>query len=162
MLFGADAVGGGFGFFASSDASADRSNASSASASTTVSANALATTCTGPHELAVAEAEALVRAGHRCLKFKVARPGSTPLEDAARLSAVRRAVGPGVGLRADANRGWALNDALTFGLGVLDADLEYVEEPVADPLADLAAFHCDGRRRGARRDRGRARERGSS
>ena len=129
-------------FFASSDASADRSNASSASASTTVSANALATTCAGPPELAVAEAEALVRAGHRCLKFKVARPGSTPLEDAARLSAVRRAVGPGVGLRADANRGWALNDALTFGLGVLDADLEYVEEPVADPLADLAAFHC--------------------
>ena len=34
-----------------------------------------------------------------------------------------------------------LNDALTFGLQVADANLEYVEEPVAC-LEDLAAFHC--------------------
>ena len=61
--------------------------------------------------------------------------------DAARLLAVRRAVGPDVRLRADANRRWSLNDALTFGLQVADANLEYVEEPVAC-LEDLAAFHC--------------------
>lgn len=47
-----------------------------------------------------------------------------------------------VGLRADANRRWSLNDALTFGLQVSNLDLQYVEEPVADPMADLAAFHC--------------------
>ena len=32
-----------------------------------------------------------------------------------------------VGLRADANRRWSLNDALTFGLQVSNLNLQYVE-----------------------------------
>jgi len=68
-------------------------------------------------EAAAAEAEALVAAGHRCIKVKVARGVGSPgaAEDAARLIAIRDAVGPGIELRADANRRWNLNEALTFG-----------------------------------------------
>ena len=55
--------------------------------------------------------------GHRCIKVKVARGVGSPgaAEDAARLTAIRDAVGPGIALRADANRRWSLNEALTFG-----------------------------------------------
>ena len=84
-------------------------------------------------EAAAAEALALVRAGHGCLKLKVARgEGSAgAFEDAARLRAIRDAVGPHVSLRADANRRWSLNDALSFGLQAADVRLEYIEEPVS-------------------------------
>ena len=93
---------------------------------------------------AAAEAVELVRRGHGCVKLKVARgEGSAgAMEDAARLRAIRTAVGPDVALRADANRRWSLNDALSFGLQCAELDLEYVEEPVTDPANNLAAFHC--------------------
>mgnify|MGYP001968777946 CR=1 FL=1 len=93
---------------------------------------------------AAAEALRLVRRGHGCVKLKVARgEGSAgAMEDAARLRAIRSAVGPDVALRADANRRWSLNDALSFGLQCAELDLEYVEEPVMDPANNLAAFHC--------------------
>ena len=105
--------------------------------------NALVGDAANTPEKAAAEATSLVAAGHTCLKLKVARGDGAEgaRADAARLLAVRRAVGPDVRLRADANRRWSLNDALTFGLQVADANLEYVEEPVAC-LEDLAAFHC--------------------
>ena len=95
--------------------------------------NALVGDAANTPEKAAAEATCLVAAGHTCLKLKVARGDGAEgaRADAARLLAVRRAVGPDVRLRADANRRWSLNDALTFGLQVADANLEYVEEPVA-------------------------------
>ena len=111
---------------------------------TTVEINALIGDDVATPEAAAAEAKALVDAGHRCLKVKVAR-GSGPAgarDDAIRLAAIRAAVGPDVAIRADANRRWSLNDALTFGLQASNINLEYVEEPVADPMADLSAFHC--------------------
>lgn len=37
-----------------------------------------------------------------------------------------------VGLRLDANRSWSINQAVTFGLGVLSTNLEYIEEPLND------------------------------
>ncbi len=55
---------------------------------------------------------------------------------------MRSAVGPHIGLRADANRGWdGLQRALVFGRAVAAAGvgLQYVEEPTADPR-DMAAF----------------------
>ena len=54
---------------------------------------------------------------------------------------MRAAVGPAVELRCDANRAWDLAAAAAFGLAAAPARLQYVEEPVADPAADLAAFH---------------------
>ena len=39
---------------------------------------------------------------------------SSPEEDARTLLAIRGAVGPTVGLRADANRGWSLEEAVRF------------------------------------------------
>jgi isochorismate synthase/2-succinyl-5-enolpyruvyl-6-hydroxy-3-cyclohexene-1-carboxylate synthase/2-succinyl-6-hydroxy-2,4-cyclohexadiene-1-carboxylate synthase/O-succinylbenzoate synthase len=90
-------------------------------------------------EAAAAQALALVRAGHGCLKLKVARgEGSAgAFEDAARLRAIRDAVGPHVSLRADANRRWSLNDALSFGLQAADVRLEYIEEPVSTLFLSL-------------------------
>ena len=35
-----------------------------------------------------------------------------------------------------------VHPSLTFGLQVADIGLQYIEEPVADPMADLSAFHC--------------------
>jgi isochorismate synthase/2-succinyl-5-enolpyruvyl-6-hydroxy-3-cyclohexene-1-carboxylate synthase/2-succinyl-6-hydroxy-2,4-cyclohexadiene-1-carboxylate synthase/O-succinylbenzoate synthase len=32
--------------------------------------------------------------------------------------------------------------ALFLGIQVADTGLQYIEEPVADPMADLSAFHC--------------------
>ena len=110
-----------------------------------VEVNALIAACDGDTpESAAAEAAALVALGYRCLKIKVARDvgAAGAAADADRVEAIRAAVGPGVALRCDANRGWSLNDALAFGLRAVNFDLQYVEEPVRDVENDLAAFHC--------------------
>jgi hypothetical protein len=52
-----------------------------------------------------------------------------PLDDAAVVAAVRRAVGPAVALRADANRRWTLHQAIAFGRAVAEHDLQARPEP---------------------------------
>ena len=86
-------------------------------------------------------AQHAVGGGFTCLKIKVARPDSTPAADAARVAAVRAAVGPGVALRVDANRGWSLEEAIEFGdaLNASGVVLEYLEEPTQRP-EDIPAF----------------------
>jgi o-succinylbenzoate synthase len=77
--------------------------------------------------------------GCRTAKVKVAEPGQTLADDAARLEAVRDALGPDGKLRIDANGGWGVDEAVR-ALRELDRfDLEYVEQPCAsiDELADL-------------------------
>ncbi len=64
-----------------------------------------------------------------------------PLLDAACLEAIREAVGPAVRLRADANGAWGRGAAIAFANAAEAAALEFIEEPVADVRADLAAFH---------------------
>ena len=84
--------------------------------------------CQGTPEEAAAEAAALLRRQpYAALKVKVGRRQS-PLEDAAALLAIRQAVGPGVALRADANRRWSLEQAVEVrgeleaaGLAILQA-----------------------------------------
>ena len=66
---------------------------------------------------------------------------SDPLEDAAAVLAVRRAVGPGVVLRADANRRWTLEQAAQFGAAAAPAGLQYLEEPVGSCLDDGAELY---------------------
>lgn len=70
-------------------------------------------------------AAALVARGYRRLQVKV---GAEPLEDVARLRAVREAVGDDIPLYADANGGWPLVDALRFVAAAGDMDY-YLEQP---------------------------------
>lgn len=70
-----------------------------------------------------------VEAGFEVLKIKVAaRPLSV---DAQRLLAVRRAVGPKILIRVDANGGWSESGARTALRGMESLQLELCEQPVA-------------------------------
>ena len=72
--------------------------------------------CQGTPEQAAAEAAALMAAQpYAALKLKVGRRDD-PVADAVAVLAVRQAVGPGVALRADANRRWTLEQAVQVGL----------------------------------------------
>ncbi len=87
-----------------------------------------------------AAAHALVVAsGCATAKVKVADPGSTLVDDLARVEAVRDALGPSGHLRVDANAAWSVDEAV-FAIGELDraaGGLEYVEQPCAS-VEDLA------------------------
>jgi L-alanine-DL-glutamate epimerase-like enolase superfamily enzyme len=76
-------------------------------------------------DAAADEAAAAARAGFRCIKVKVGLG-----DDAARVAAVRAAVGQEVALRVDANGAWDVGEA-TRAIELLGpAGLELVEEPV--------------------------------
>ncbi|MGH3360234.1 MAG: o-succinylbenzoate synthase [Nocardioidaceae bacterium] len=86
-------------------------------------------------------AAAVVRAsaGCRTAKVKVAEPGQSLADDAARVEAVRDALGPTGRIRVDANGGWDVDDAVR-ALRLLDraaGGLEYAEQPTAT-VEDLA------------------------
>lgn len=90
---------------------------------------ALAALLTG--DLPAAASEAIDR-GYLHLKLKV---GRSPAEDLALLAFLRSALGPDIGLRADAN-GRLAPDALPAWLrSAAELDLEFLEEPV--PLDEL-------------------------
>lgn len=67
--------------------------------------------------------------GVRGIKAKV---GSNPQMDAESIRAIREKLGPDISLRADANRGYTVKEAITFCRLVEDyhADLEVLEQPV--------------------------------
>lgn len=89
----------------------------------------------GPEE-AYATAHA---AGCGTAKVKVAERGQALADDAARLEAVRDALGTAGKLRIDANGGWSVDEALRAIKQLSLFDLEYVEQPCAtvDELAEL-------------------------
>lgn len=72
-----------------------------------------------------------VEAGFDVLKIKVAARSLTI--DAQRLLAVRRAVGPAIALRVDANGGWTESAARTALRGMESLHLELCEQPVTAP-----------------------------
>ena len=80
-----------------------------------------------------AAAEGRVAEGFGVLKLKV---GTDPAGDAARVGAVRAAVGPDVVLRLDANQGWTADEAVAVIRELEDArvGVELVEQPT--PRAD--------------------------
>eukprot|EP00798_Chlamydomonas_sp_ICE-L_P027191 gene27191-2435_t len=89
-------------------------------------------------EEAVSQAKYLVlEQGFLALKIKVAR--RSPEEDAEVVAAIRIAVGEAVQLRADANRGWSLDEAVRFGQAVQGCNIAFVEEPTQDPF-DMPEF----------------------
>ena len=67
--------------------------------------------------------------GIRGIKAKI---GSDPVRDAECIQAIRERLGPDVSLRADANRGYTVKEAITFCRLVesANADLEILEQPV--------------------------------
>jgi len=66
-------------------------------------------------------------AGMAGCKFKVG--GLTPEEDAKRVEAARKAVGPDFVLMVDANRGWSAPDAIRFARLIEKYDIRWFEEP---------------------------------
>jgi O-succinylbenzoate synthase len=85
-------------------------------------------------------AAAIVRdsSGCRTAKVKVAEPGQSLADDLARVEAVRDALGPDGRLRADANGGWDVDDAVTAVRALDRFGLEYVEQPCRT-VEELAA-----------------------
>jgi o-succinylbenzoate synthase len=94
-----------------------------------------------PSALAV-EAQRAVGLGFRTLKLKVgAGPASSDLE---RVEAVRRAVGPALRIRLDANGAWSPEQARRRLDALARFELEFVEQPVAaDDVAGLAEVRRD-------------------
>lgn len=82
----------------------------------------------------------LVKRGFRTLKMKVGvRSGTVIAEDVERVKAVRKAVGPDVGLAVDANQVWDLAQALEFARAVEEEKILWFEEPIpASAFARLA------------------------
>ncbi len=81
-----------------------------------------------PDDMA-AECVKYMRKGVRAFKPKI---GSVPDKDADRLRAIREAVGPGVSMRADANRGYSPKEAVELCrlAEKYDVGLELLEQPV--------------------------------
>ena len=82
-----------------------------------------------PIEEMVSDSLKAVADGFHILKVKVGKEG---LKDVARIEAIRKAVGPDVILRVDANQGWAPKDAVRIIRAMEDRGLEIdlVEQPV--------------------------------
>lgn len=89
----------------------------------------------------VTAAENAVNRGFSCLKCKV---GAQPVtDDAARLRAVRSAVGPDIELRGDANGGWSREQADRAFEAFEEAGISYVEQPLApDDIDSHAALRA--------------------
>ncbi|OIO88282.1 MAG: hypothetical protein AUK03_16535 [Anaerolineae bacterium CG2_30_64_16] len=76
------------------------------------------------------ELESFVAAGFRAVKMKVGWPGITLKQDAERVKAVRKAIGPDIELMIDANNAWDATTAIRFGRMVEEVDPYWFEEPV--------------------------------
>ena len=82
------------------------------------------------------EAARAVVGGFHSIKLKVG--AASRADDLARIAAVRRAIGPGIALRLDANGAWTEQEATEFMRAAAASDIEFVEQPVA--AGDLAAL----------------------
>ena len=88
-----------------------------------------------PPDEAATEARKWFDKGFRSAKIKV---GGGIAADRDRVAAVREAVGPTMSLRADANAGYSVDDAIALGRLLEPLDLQLLEQPVADD--DLAGM----------------------
>lgn len=88
-------------------------------------------------EISGGPAEAMAQLSRECVEKNVlafkAKIGGIPEKDAERLLAMREAVGPDVSLRADANQGYSVKEAIRLCRLAEDAHvgLELLEQPVA-------------------------------
>ena len=80
-------------------------------------------------ETAASLAAEAASAGFPCVKLKVGGAGGTA-EELSRAVAVRRALGPEIKLRLDANGAWSAPEAIETIRALEECDLELVEQPV--------------------------------
>lgn len=80
-----------------------------------------------PETMAQAAVE-VVRDGFKVVKVKV---GQGVEMDTARLRAIRKAVGPNVGIRIDANQGWTPAEAVKCLRQIDQYQVEFAEQPIA-------------------------------
>lgn len=80
----------------------------------------------------VAEASRILkRDGYRAIKLKV---GNNSIDvDIKRTRNAFHELGGTTTLRLDANRAWSYEDACRFAAGITDCEIEYIEEPLANP-----------------------------
>ena len=81
-----------------------------------------------PEEMSQDAKEAVTQ-GYKTLKLKV---GKTMKKDLARVSAIRKAIGPDIAIRLDANQGWRAKEAV-YAIRKMeeeDLNIELVEQPV--------------------------------
>src|SRR5665213_2656767 len=88
-----------------------------------------------PPEEAASEAHKWFERGFRSAKIKV---GGGIAADRERVKAIREAVGPWMALRADANAGYSVDDAIALGKQLEPFGLQLLEQPVA--AKDLAGM----------------------
>ncbi len=87
----------------------------------------------------VAEAEAFAGQGIRAYKYKLGGP-----RDHERTALLRRAMGDGFTLLADANQRYSVREAIEMSVMLADQDVAWLEEPVlADSVLDLAAVAAE-------------------
>jgi o-succinylbenzoate synthase len=86
----------------------------------------------GPPEEVAARAKEGLREGFACFKLKVGLP-----DDAERVAAVRKAIGPWPALRVDANGAWKVDEAVSAIEALAVHDLQLVEQPCAS-IEELA------------------------
>ena len=102
------------------------------------SAPALAMLATGSVDAEEAQALRLLERGYRAFKIKV---GADDVgHDLARCRAVRRAVGTGCRVSADANGGYTESEAIAFATEAASIGLDFLEQPV--PACNLDAMRA--------------------
>ncbi len=77
----------------------------------------------------VQEAKDFVAQGFRFMKLRIGKPRIE--EDVERVRAVRRAIGPDIGLMVDANQAFKVDHAIKLGRKLEEFNLVWYEEPVA-------------------------------
>jgi L-alanine-DL-glutamate epimerase-like enolase superfamily enzyme len=82
-------------------------------------------------EESIAEADEYLGRGFRCLKVKTGRSFD---EDVERLTKLRERVGPEIFIRIDANQGYTVEEARSFGDLAGDLHLELIEQPLPASL----------------------------
>lgn len=91
---------------------------------------------TGTVPAIIERARELPGLGYTAAKLKI---GTRPLvEDIELVHQVRKAIGPAMELRLDANRAWNIAEGVEFGRSIADCGVSYIEEPLKDPLKLLA------------------------
>lgn len=80
-------------------------------------------------ERMAAKAREWVEGGFTELKVKL---GEDPGTDLARMQAIRRAVGPHIVLRIDANQGWDVKQSIRMARALEPLDIDLIEQPVPD------------------------------
>ncbi len=88
-------------------------------------------------EAMAAEAKGYADRGYKTLKVKV---GLDPEDDIVRMTAVRKAIGPDIALRIDANQGYSVPQALQALKGMAPLDIQFCEQPVR--AADTAGLRA--------------------